>query len=146
VKDPINYNLITIINQNNGQINTVQVPGTYSNSEKVFENAFGSRFVVKKLGKGTTESSFLDNKYTRPWMVKRIESECTVSFDDVMRKGVPDFMVARKDKRKLSFVEVKSAGDGLRHSQLRWMRLFDDAAVKVAYVERSQKLREEVRS
>lgn len=145
MKKDFDYNLVTIINQSTGNISTATVPGRYQSSEKIAKKAFGDRFAVKKVRKGLTEDKFLDHDFTRPWMIKRIESVCGVDFEHVMRKGVPDFVVARKDKRRLSFVEVKKAEGGLRNSQLHWMRMFDDAPVKIAYVEPSDHLNDPTR-
>jgi hypothetical protein len=145
LRTEVNYNLVTIINQSTGNISSATVPGNYTDTEEIAEEAFGDRFVVKKVRKGLTEEKFLDHDYTRPWMVKRIESVTGVDFEHVMRKGVPDFVVCRKERRRLSFVEVKKAEGGLRNSQLQWMRLFDDAPVKIAYVEPSDHLNDPTR-
>lgn len=147
MKKDFDYHLVTVINQNTGNVNVARVPGKHFHSEKIAEKAFDkNELVVQKVSKGFDAERFLDQESTREWMVERIESLCAVPFDSVMMKGVPDYVVTTKASKKLSFVEVKSAGDGLRTSQLRWMRLFDSAPVKIAYVEKSDQLQEEVRS
>jgi hypothetical protein len=60
--------------------------------------------------------------------------EQDVDLGNVFRPGVPDFLGVQETGEYL-FVEVKGAGDGLRHSQLKWLRDFGDLDAEVWFVD-----------
>jgi VRR-NUC domain. len=72
-----------------------------------------------------------------PSLADRVSSRAQrhgVELGNVFRPGVPDFLGVQETGEYL-FVEVKGAGDGLRHSQLKWLRDFRDLEVEVWFVD-----------
>jgi hypothetical protein len=67
----------------------------------------------------------LEEKYPRICEIisRKIQEDTRGEFSNVFRAGIPDFL-AFNDKGKYKFVEVKSGEDGLRHTQLKWLRDF----------------------
>lgn len=129
--------MVTIINQKNGKVSKFTTKSKNSDYEELLKKEFReNKHLAIRTTRGLNKHSFLKQDDSREWMVKRIESLARTDFDHVMRKGVPDLLVAKKEAKKMAFVEVKSSGDGLRSTQLRWMRLFDSMPVKIAYVEK----------
>jgi len=139
-------NIITLIDiSGNGISKIIRNDSNSYDREKSFRDAMKEQgFKLVKLRKGLTRDIFLEEQ---PWpcMIKRIESVCGTEFKHVMRKGVPDFCLAHSKGRRLSFVEVKGPGRGLRNSQLQWIRLFNDVPYKLAYVQEWKDLNKEVR-
>lgn len=54
---------------------------------------------------------------------RRIQEDCEAEFSNVFRPGVPDFL-AFNDTGEYLFIEVKSSDDGLRSTQLKWLKDF----------------------
>jgi len=54
---------------------------------------------------------------------REIKKDVGREISNVFRPGVPDF-IAFNEGGEYLFVEVKSSKDGLRHTQLRWLRDF----------------------
>lgn len=54
---------------------------------------------------------------------REIREDAEKDITDIFRPGVPDFL-AFSDTGEYRFVEVKTQGDGLRSSQLEWLRDF----------------------
>jgi hypothetical protein len=54
---------------------------------------------------------------------RKIKEDTEKSFSNVFRTGVPDFLVFN-DKGEYKFIEIKNEKDGLRHTQLKWLRDF----------------------
>jgi hypothetical protein len=61
---------------------------------------------------------------------RKIREDTGVEFSDIFRPGVPDFL-AFDDRGNYKFVEVKSGKDGLRHSQLKWLRDFSGISAEI---------------
>lgn len=61
---------------------------------------------------------------------RKIMEDTQGEFSDVFRPGVPDFL-AFNAKGEYRFVEVKSGKDGLRHSQLKWLRDFSGISAEI---------------
>lgn len=65
--------------------------------------------------------------------VSKKAQEAGLELGNVFRPGVPDFLGVQETGEYL-FVEVKGAGDGLRHSQLKWLRDFGDLDTEIWFV------------
>jgi len=129
--------IITIFGNNSGKRTTLSTEyggPSEKAARKVIEN---QGYKVFRTKKGLTKEKFLEKEDSREWIVKRVESLAKVSFEKVMRAGVPDFLVVDRGEFKLSFLEVKTQDGGLRGSQLHWARLFDELPVKICYCERT---------
>lgn len=68
---------------------------------------------------------------------RNISEDIQGEFRNVFRPGVPDFM-AFSDSGEYLFVEVKSGNDGLRHTQLKWIRDFRGVEVEIWFTENSE--------
>lgn len=78
---------------------------------------------VVRTTPGITED--LEEKYPRICKIisEKIAEDTESKFSNVFRTGVPDFLVFNQ-KGDYKFVEIKSGDDGLRHTQLKWLRDF----------------------
>jgi len=63
-----------------------------------------------------------------------IREDIQDGMDQVFRPGVPDF-IAFDDNGDYLFVEVKSSDDGLRHTQLKWLRDFQGINCEIWFSE-----------
>ena len=59
------------------------------------------------------------------------------SFTDIFRPGVPDFL-AFNQKGGYKFIEIKSGKDGLRHTQLKWLRDFQGIQAEIWFTNKKQ--------
>jgi hypothetical protein len=66
---------------------------------------------------------------------RKIREDVGREVSNVFRPGVPDFL-AFNGKGEYRFVEVKSGKDGLRHSQLKWLRDFSGINAEIWFTER----------
>ncbi|QKQ98280.1 hypothetical protein GKQ38_01975 [Candidatus Nanohaloarchaea archaeon] len=65
---------------------------------------------------------------------RRIREDSGGEFSNVFRPGVPDFLVF-DDSGEYLFVEVKSSDDGLRSTQLRWLRDFQGVNMEIWFAD-----------
>ncbi len=65
---------------------------------------------------------------------ERIRGDVGEGFTSLFRPGVPDFLSFNEDGEYL-FVEVKSSKDGLRHTQLKWLRDFKGVNCEIWFSE-----------
>lgn len=67
----------------------------------------------------------LEEKYPQICEVisREIRNDAKKDISNIFRPGVPDFL-AFNEKGEYKFVEVKDGDDGLRHTQLKWLRDF----------------------
>ena len=74
----------------------------------------------------------IEEKYPKMCEVlsQEIRRDAEKDVSDIFRPGVPDFL-AFDDRSNYKFVEVKSGGDGLRSSQLSWLRDFKDVKSEI---------------
>lgn len=81
----------------------------------------------------------LEEKYPRICEIisQKIQEDTKGEFSDVFRTGVPDFL-AFNDKGEYKFVEVKNGDDGLRHTQLKWLRDFEGINAEIWFVEKEE--------
>lgn len=63
-----------------------------------------------------------------------IREDIEEGMSQVFRPGVPDF-IAFSDSGEYLFVEVKSSEDGLRHTQLKWLRDFQGINCEIWFSE-----------
>ena len=63
-----------------------------------------------------------------------IRKDIEKGMNQVFRPGVPDF-IAFDDSGDYLFVEVKSSDDGLRHTQLKWLRDFQGVNCEIWFSE-----------
>lgn len=81
----------------------------------------------------------LEEKYPRICEIisRKIQEDTGGKFSNVFRTGVPDFL-AFNDKGKYKFVEVKSREDGLRHTQLKWLRDFKGINAEIWFTKKQE--------
>ena len=74
----------------------------------------------------------LEEKFPRICEVisKEVREDAEADISDIFRPGVPDFL-AFEDTGEYKFVEVKTEGDGLRSSQLGWIRDFNQVKAEI---------------
>lgn len=79
----------------------------------------------------------LEEKYPRICEIisQKIQEDTNGEFSNVFRTGVPDFL-AFNDKGEYKFVEVKNGDDGLRHTQLKWLRDFEGINAEVWFAKK----------
>lgn len=65
---------------------------------------------------------------------RKIKKHTKSEFSNIFRPGVPDFM-AFNDNGEYLFVEVKSSGDGLRGTQLKWLRDFTGVNMEIWFAD-----------
>ena len=65
---------------------------------------------------------------------RKIREDTESEFSSVFRPGVPDFLVF-DDTGEYLFVEVKSGEDGLRHTQLKWLRDFRGVNMEIWFAD-----------
>ena len=65
---------------------------------------------------------------------RKIKDDTGTEFSNIFRPGVPDFLVFNDDGEYL-FVEVKAGDDGLRHTQLRWLRDFQGINMEIWFAD-----------
>lgn len=65
---------------------------------------------------------------------RRVKEDTGGEFSNVFRPGVPDFLVF-DDTGEYLFVEVKSGDDGLRHTQLKWLRDFRGVNMEIWFAD-----------
>lgn len=89
---------------------------------------------VLACNKGTTRSDL--NDFCGENFIEEREKEMYYKVEEMMCVGVPDFVVFDSVGEWWMFVEVKHTGDGLRRSQLDWMKIHsEDVPVKVMYTQ-----------
>jgi hypothetical protein len=76
---------------------------------------------------------------------RRVQENGIEALGNVFRPGVPDFL-AFDDHGDYSFVEVKGAGDGLRHSQLKWFREFQEVECEIWFADSNEGITEKMES
>lgn len=64
-------------------------------------------------------------------------------FNEVFSSGIPDFL-AFDDDGSYVFVEVKSSEDGLRHTQLNWIRRFQGINVEIWFAKSSESIEDKI--
>jgi hypothetical protein len=65
---------------------------------------------------------------------RKIKEDTKSEFSNIFRPGVPDFM-AFDDSGEYLFVEVKSSDDGLRGTQLKWLRDFQGINMEIWFAD-----------
>lgn len=65
---------------------------------------------------------------------RKIKEDTGTDFSDIFRPGVPDFLAFNDDGEYL-FVEVKAGDDGLRHTQLKWLKDFRGVNMEIWFSE-----------
>ncbi len=76
---------------------------------------------------------------------QRISRDIEGETGNVFRSGVPDFM-AFSDSGQYLFVEVKSDKDGLRHTQLKWLKDFKGINCEIWFTEHSKEVEDKLDS
>ncbi|MBC5793431.1 MAG: VRR-NUC domain-containing protein [Nanohaloarchaea archaeon] len=81
----------------------------------------------------------LEQKYPKlcDLISQNILEDAGKRIDNIFRTGVPDFLVF-SDKGDYKFVEVKSGEDGLRHTQLDWLREFEGIKAEIWFTEKRE--------
>ncbi len=65
---------------------------------------------------------------------RKIKEDTGSEFSNIFRPGVPDFL-AFSDGGEYLFVEVKSSDDGLRSTQLKWLRDFRGVNMEIWFAD-----------
>lgn len=76
---------------------------------------------------------------------QKVKDEEVEDLSSIFRSGVPDFL-AFDDNGDYMFIEVKGEGDGLRHSQLRWFRDFQEVNAEIWFTDSNQGVTEKMDS
>jgi len=86
----------------------------------------------------------LEEKYPQICDVisREVRQDAQRDISDIFRPGVPDFL-AFNDTGEYTFVEVKMGGDGLRHTQLKWLKDFNQVESEVWFT-RPEKIEEKM--
>lgn len=74
---------------------------------------------------------------------RKVQEEGVEELGNVFRPGIPDFL-AFDDTGEYCFVEVKGEGDGLRHSQLKWLRDFRELETEIWFTDSNEKVTEKM--
>lgn len=88
-----------------------------------------------------------ENEYPRICEIvsQKVKNEGVKDLSNVFRPGVPDFL-AFDDNGDYVFIEVKGGGDGLRHSQLRWFRDFQEINAEIWFTDSNEHVTEKMNS
>ncbi|AOV94897.1 hypothetical protein AQV86_03150 [Nanohaloarchaea archaeon SG9] len=70
---------------------------------------------------------------------EKVRREGVEDLGNVFRPGIPDFL-AFDDNGDYCFVEVKGEGDGLRHSQLKWLKDFREIRTEILFTDSNEKV------
>lgn len=65
---------------------------------------------------------------------RKVQERGIGKIGNVFRPGIPDFL-AFNDNGEYTFIEVKGEGDGMRHSQLKWMKDFQDLNCEIWFTD-----------
>jgi hypothetical protein len=76
---------------------------------------------------------------------RKVQEKGVEELGNVFRPGVPDFL-AFDDNGDYRFVEVKGGGDGLRHSQLKWFRDFQEIDAEIWFTDSNNSVTEKMDS
>ena len=68
---------------------------------------------------------------------RKIKEDAGTEFSNIFRPGVPDFL-AFNDDGEYVFVEVKAGDDGLRHTQLKWLKDFRGINMEIWFAENQE--------
>lgn len=81
----------------------------------------------------------LEEKYPKICEVisREVRNDAEKNISNIFRPGVPDFL-AFDETGEYSFVEVKTDGDGLRHTQLKWMRDFNQVESEIWFTKQNE--------
>jgi hypothetical protein len=115
---------------------------------------------VELIARDKIESNFDHVLRTTPRAIEKFEEEhpdiCELvnrkaqeqgveNLGNVFRPGVPDFLGFDEDG-SYCFIEVKGGGDGLRHSQLKWFRDFQDLKCEIWFADSNEGITEKLDS
>ncbi len=76
---------------------------------------------------------------------QKVQKEGVQNLGTVFRPGVPDFL-AFDDNGEYTFIEVKGEGDGLRHSQLKWIKDFKELNTEIWFTDSNKGVTEKMKS
>jgi hypothetical protein len=76
---------------------------------------------------------------------RKVQEQGVEELGNVFRPGVPDFL-AFDDNGDYRFIEVKGEGDGLRHSQLNWIKDFRDLNFEIWFADSNDGVTEKMDS
>lgn len=76
---------------------------------------------------------------------QKIANQGVEKIGELFRPGVPDFL-AFDDNGDYLFVEVKGEKDGLRHTQLKWIKDFQEANCQIWFTDSNQSVQEKMSS
>lgn len=81
----------------------------------------------------------LEEKYPKICEVisREVREDAEKNISNIFRPGVPDFL-AFDENGDYSFVEIKTDGDGLRHTQLKWMRDFNQVEAEIWFTKQEK--------
>lgn len=81
----------------------------------------------------------LEEKYPQICEVisREVREDAEKDISNIFRPGVPDFL-AFDETGEYRFVEIKTDGDGLRHTQLKWMRDFNHVNAEIWFTKQDE--------
>ena len=68
---------------------------------------------------------------------REIRADAEKDISNIFQPGVPDFL-AFNQKGEYKFIEVKTDGDGLRHSQLKWLKNFREVEAEIWFTQKHE--------
>lgn len=74
---------------------------------------------------------------------RNIVEDTETEFSSIFRPGVPDLM-AFNDSGEYLFVEVKNPDDGLRSTQLRWLRDFEGVNAEIWFADSENEITDDI--
>jgi len=76
---------------------------------------------------------------------RKIREDAQIQMGDVFTTGIPDFL-AFNDKGDYKFVEVKGPEDGLRHTQLEWIRQFKGVNAEIWFTKSKKEIEQQIKT
>ncbi|MFQ3275472.1 MAG: hypothetical protein ACI9SF_000622 [Candidatus Nanohaloarchaea archaeon] len=76
---------------------------------------------------------------------RKVQEQGVENLGNVFRPGIPDFLGFDEDG-SYCFIEVKGEGDGLRHSQLKWLKDFRDLNIEIWFADSNEGITEKLDS
>ncbi|QGA80618.1 VRR-NUC domain-containing protein [Candidatus Nanohalobium constans] len=68
---------------------------------------------------------------------REIRADAQKDISNIFKPGVPDFL-AFNQKGEYKFVEIKTDGDGLRHTQLKWLKDFREVNAEIWFTRKKE--------
>jgi len=125
---------ILILDLEKGKIKTDELKTLKSGSETKVERFYRGKKQYKayKLSKKCNVFSENDLEKVKDNIIYKSGKD---SIEELLIKGVPDYLIVNQINNRWFFLEAKKAGTGLSNSQVQWFSKFSELPIKIAYVE-----------